>query len=184
MDGLRIVGIAGKAGAGKDTLASHLSLEFDLLRIGLADAVKGALDDLGGPTKDVYKRLKFPVREGWQKLGTECRLATGNITLWVDVLLAKAIFARQFLGISGIVVPDLRFPAEAARFRAFSRDKGAEFLLIRIDRPTDGDAGEIDRTHASETRLDAIRPDLVVINDGTPANMVDKVRPVLSDFLL
>lgn len=183
-----IVGIAGAMGAGKDTVASWLVREQGFVRVGFADALKQEVrekfrrtllrtaayvgpyvDATMGPDLERHLmpepddearlnwllREKPPiVRELLQEFGTEVRRAEA-----LDYWLAR--WVERALGHPRVVVPDVRFPNEAA----FLTARGAR--LIRVDRPGRDGAG-----HASETSLAKwSRWDAVLPNVGTVADL-------------
>jgi hypothetical protein len=68
-------------------------------------------------------------------------------------------------------VTDVRFPNEADHIRA------AGGKVIKVVRPAlEGKQGD---THASETSIDEIEPDILLINDGTRDDLLAQVRTVL-----
>src|SRR5689334_12961283 len=114
---LLVIGVCGRARAGKDTVARILA-DADFLRIGLADGVKSALNDLDGATWDFRKeRDAAGLTDRWaaQTLGTECREEVASLHLWVDLLLAKLRYAAKHHPVprGRFVIPDIRFPFEA-----------------------------------------------------------------------
>lgn len=173
-----VIGIAGYARSGKDTLARHLC-EWGFEQRSFAAPLKAilvALDPLvcftagvagGRPLDDpvfVYDRLsrlvdaigwdeakKFDeVRSLLQRLGTEGGRAHLGENVWVDALFDAPSSGR-------LVVSDVRYPNEASAIRA----RGG--LVVRVDRP----GVRAVNGHLSERALDDFDFDLVVTNDGT-----------------
>lgn len=154
-----VVAISGRARAGKDTAANVLALH-GFRRIALADAVKSALRDLGD---DAMKSLPDgSVRRGWQILGTECREAAKAPGLWVHTLIAKAEYARRFLGWDRIVVPDVRFRLEESMLRYWATAGDGRFVSLRVERPGLEPIRESD--HASEREIELIPADRRIVN--------------------
>ena len=54
-----LIGITGKAGVGKDTVAEHLWHKHSFVRIGLADPLKRAAQEIFGLTDE----------QTWSKIG-------------------------------------------------------------------------------------------------------------------
>lgn len=85
-------------------------------------------------------------RELLQFIGTEY-VRKVNPDYWVDYII------QSTEGKDKILVPDMRFLNEAAKFRAAG---GTIIKLVRLDLEDSGDK------HSSETELDLIEPDLVL----------------------
>lgn len=117
------VGICGRAGAGKDTVAGILisvclTRGVACERIGLADKVKAICAELygfsheqcHGALKDtVDPRWGFTPRFAFQRMGTEVA-RTIHADTWVNYTLEKMRDGITF-------IPDVRFPNEAAAIR-------------------------------------------------------------------
>ena len=168
-----IIGINGKIGTGKDTLASYYVENFGFKRLAFADAVKKIAAMTLGPhfslencvemdkTSRSWRDQPYQVtpefsispREAWQKIGTD---AMRN-TVWKDVWLNA--FDLQIDPKYNYVVPDLRFPNEAD----FLKKKGA--FLIKVVREIPGSKFS---DHLSETSLDFYNEfNLMIVNEGT-----------------
>lgn len=169
-DRIEVIGLAGRAGAGKDTAASGLVAMRGFRRIALADGVKSAFDDLSGPTREAHKAVPS-IRRAWQLLGTEHREAAGAPGLWVHLLIAKASYAHAELGWRRFVVPDLRFPMEASMLWHWCESRGHAFRCYRVDRPDLGPIAE--GGHASERLVDSVPVDDVLVNAGTPWRLAE-----------
>jgi hypothetical protein len=164
-----IIGISGKIGHGKDTIASYLvrTRGFKILR--MADPLKSevlerlprtlhAIRDYAypGALKPTFEQMVFDlkpagVRELLQEYGTEVRRAD-DPDYWVDQWKDAA---RKY---QNIVVPDVRFANEAAAIR----DSGGELWLVT--RPGCNSAS----THESETFVDRFYAwNLIMFNSGT-----------------
>lgn len=191
--GLVVIGLSGRIGSGKDSAANALEL-LGYHRLALADAMKSALDDAGGPSRAAHKlldELGMSNRQGWQQLGTEARklvAADGEgAGLWCDVLLAKVAFLARVLGdrlpegrrIARFVVPDVRYPHEPVRLRTGVGRLGGVYETWRITRPSlpDPAPGE----HPSELFADAIPAQAAAVNDGTLLDLARKVIAVADE---
>lgn len=114
----QIVGIAGKAGSGKDTVADFLVERHGFVKVSMASPLKAALATLGFPephNRDDKEKLiegfSFTWREAAQKLGTEFGRAL-DPDMWVKVMAMR--FRRAT---DRIVISDIRFENEAAMVR-------------------------------------------------------------------
>lgn len=149
---MRLIGIAGSARSGKDTLASYLleHLTDDWSRSSFADPIKKMLEVIGVDCSDEAKavideRFCYTPRHMMQILGTEWgrEMIHGNI--WVEA------FARINAG-KQVVVPDVRFENEADLVRANG------ILIHLVGR------GGIEGDHVSENKLPFKEGDIVIDN--------------------
>lgn len=135
-----------------------------------------ALDD---ETKNSLSTIKdaegnyYTIRQLLQKFGTEVgRNISPN--LWVDALMNDYIKAKLDGYEEDWIVTDVRFENEAEAIR----ENGG--ILIRLNRNT----GSNDQ-HPSETALDNYKNfDLVIDNNGTIDELIDKVYNFMKEFKL
>lgn len=170
---MRLIGIAGPARVGKDTLASYMldNLGGDWSRSSFADPIKRMLEVIGVDCSDEAKaviddRFCYTPRHMMQILGTEWgrEMIHGNI--WVDA------FARLNAG-KCVIVPDVRFDNEADLVRKHG------VLIHLVGR------GGIEGNHVSENAI-AFKPgDIVIDNSRDLAWLHDQVdgNAVLGDFI-
>jgi hypothetical protein len=164
----RIVGLAGAAGAGKDTVADMIP---GALKLAFADPLyRGLSAMLGIPESALRDRAKKEQPVGFlgvsprrllQTIGTEWGRRTVCEDVWLRVALRQWQSASA-VGGSLIVVPDVRFENEAQ----LVRDQGGEVWMIH--RP----GVEPVAAHESEAGLPLRLIDRLVVNDGT----VDQLR--------
>ncbi len=171
----RLIGLYSPApGCGKTT-AANLFIEHQ--RVSFAAPLKRAvwrlLDKLNirlpgahyvyTDKEAIIPELGVSARHMMQTLGTEWGRACIHPDFWV--MIARAKTQRIMADGRSVVIDDVRFPNEAAMIR----ELGGE--LWRIDRPGiayDGD-------HSSEGGLEEITPDRVIVNDGTIAQLKEKI---------
>lgn len=115
----------------------------------------------------------YTIRQLLQKFGTEVgRNISPN--LWVDALMNDYIKAKSGGYGDDWIVTDVRFENEAEAIR----ENGG--ILIRLNRNT----GFNDQ-HSSETALDNYKNfDLVIDNNGTLDELIDKVYNFMKEFKL
>jgi hypothetical protein len=133
-----LIGLTGRAGAGKDTVACYLEAQYAFAPIGFADPIRDMLGvllqhvDVDGAwlCERELKELPAPVlglsyRHLAQTLGTEW-----GRTLHADLWLRIAEFRvnQRLDGGDNVVLCDVRFPNEAAWLRA------AGGQLVRVER--------------------------------------------------
>jgi len=176
-----MIGLTGYAQVGKDTTANILVEGYGFTRIAFADALRDVLYainpeiGLGNPPKhwmplrdlvaevgcwDVVKVAHPMVRELLQRCGTEAGRAILGENVWVDAALRKVKPGGKY------VFSDVRFPNEVAAIRK------AGGQLWRIMRPGYGPVND----HSSETAVDDVEADGVIVNDGTISDLAWNVR--------
>ena len=83
-------------------------------------------------------------------------------------------WGSKYVDLDRWCITDVRFPNEAEMIRA------AGGKVIKVVRPSlEGKQGD---THASETSLDSIEPDLLLVNDGSLDDLHVKVRQSVFDL--
>jgi len=121
---MKIVGITGPAGAGKDTVADYLCEHHGYVKYALAAPIKTALNALFGWPNDNWDDREWKEtlidwlgrspRNLAQTLGTEWGRECVHPELWL--LLAEMNINAHTLA-RGVVIPDIRFENEAAWLR-------------------------------------------------------------------
>jgi hypothetical protein len=167
-----IIGLAGYARAGKDTVAQILVEERGFRRIAFADALRdmlAALDPYIGTTR-LSDRLNWhgweatkadpEVRRLLQRLGTEAGRDVLGPDVWVDAAVRKMDLESE----ENYVVSDVRFPNELQAIRSYGQ-------VWRIERP----GCEPVNGHVSETALDGARFDRVISNNGSIDDLAERV---------
>lgn len=169
-----LIGLIGRAGAGKDTFAAALA-PLGYQRVAFADALKASaysadpLVELApyGPVRRLSyvvdavgwddAKTRYPdVRRFLQRHGVAMRDAVPGC--WVDIARRK-IDALIAAG-NHVVVTDVRFADEVAMIQQ------ADGLVVSIHRPGAGLAGD-NAAHVSETGVDTFIPDMLIANTGT-----------------
>jgi len=173
-----IIGLAGVARAGKNTVADYLSENYGYKQVSFADPIKDAIYQLNPiVTFSAHEdlRLQYVVdHEGWefaknyaevrrllQIFGTE----VGREMFGTDIWVKKALENVEYF--DRIVVTDVRFPDEA---EAIKRLYGE---VWRIDR------GSPINDHISENALNHWQFDATFDNNGTIPDLTRKVEDYL-----
>lgn len=167
----RVVGIAGLAGAGKDTLAAHLVEKYGFVRRALADPMKELLNKFfdwdmmdwdsriwkESPILGQYRAFgqEYSPRQLAQWLGTEVGRSTFGSDCWVRLL--DDYINEKAIGRS-VVVPDIRFANEA---RYIKHELGG--IVVEVRR---ANAPQV-AAHVSERGLPTGYADVVIHNNGT-----------------
>lgn len=154
----KLIGLAGKAGAGKDTVADYLWEKEGAIKIAFADALRSAATSIFGlgPVNFIDRELKETVVDYW---------GIGD-NIWLK---------RWFLSYSAVrdtdhvVVPDVRFDVEAEAIRHLG---GTIIHIVRPGTALSGAAAQ----HASEAgvtpRADG---DMYLSNSGSVEELRHKV---------
>lgn len=152
-----IILVAGRIGAGKDTMADHLVEKYGFAKMALADGVKeSAAQTFGFPVIWGYTRagkLMCPslgggltVGEILQKYGTEVGRNI-NPNIWCDKLAARI----EGMGCPKVVVSDCRFLNEHLYFA-----EEYDALTVGLTRRSKTLEQGRDTQHASERGVDRI----------------------------
>jgi hypothetical protein len=166
----RIVGLCGYKRSGKSRSADRL-VDDGYQRLSFAEPIKQMLYALGlteehlyGDLKDVPCDLLHGQTPRWamQSLGTQWGRMLIHEDIWVRAAGIKA--KRHLLVGTSVVCDDVRFHNEVKEIH----DQGG--LLIRVVR-----AGCETSDHESERDIASLDADFVVINDGSIADLQDKV---------
>lgn len=189
-----VIGFTGTAGSGKTTamnwvLRNHptanrmsfagplKAMTRELIRTALPKGWEhGASSYIDDP---VLKETPIPflgnltAREIMQTLGTEWGRNTLHPDFWIGIAAAKlerqlgSTFKKSDRVPIKVVFDDARFENEAAMIRAYGG------VVIKIERPDVTKPAAI-ASHASEA-LAAFTADIVLVNDGTVADLEAKV---------
>lgn len=180
---MRLVGIAGRAGAGKSLVAERLVTLADYDVLSFAEPLKRMagrflIDNYGYTLAEVeffmnHKTLTLPelgvtMRYFLQTLGTDWGRELINPYIWVN--MGADSIAEQ-LEHSPVVIDDLRFEAEAAVIRGFD---GLVIHLLRC--------GGLPDSHASEAGIKLDPRDVVIINDCSELELLDRVTQAIEQF--
>jgi len=181
-----LIGITGKKGSGKDTVAGLLQRNWFWTPCAFAGELKAIAKRLWDLSEDqvngsIQEKERVDPRWGCsprhllQTLGTEAGRAAHPET-WIRFLLQQIAQKDQPVDFhhpprAGWVVTDVRFPNEASAIRKHGG------VIWRVER--DGGTGHY-TDHASETSIDLIVPDRIILNDGTLDDLWAKISGVKS----
>jgi len=181
-----LIGVCGKAGAGKDTIADYLIKHHGFQKIALADPIKRlvkdvfVLDDHTVYDRDAREQpLKdwpnWSVRKLLQYIGTELFREKIDDAIWVKSLWKRVQQNRDI----HYVCSDVRFPNELQYFK--DNSKKGEFFCIKVIRP--GHEGNVGLAgHASEAH--DLKGDVEITNDGSVEKLYNKLDKIISKGII
>lgn len=171
MSGLIVVGVTGAAGAGKGTVAAMLGWH----EVSFADPLYDMISVMTGYPVEQLKDRQFKERViPWlgksprqllQTLGTDWGREIVAKDVWRKIC-AQRIRGAQLLGVSRVVVPDVRFDDEADLIHEDFRG-----VIWEVTRP----GAQTCVGHVSESGLSRNRIDRTLVNAGT----LDEFREVV-----
>lgn len=185
---MKIIGIAGTNGAGKDTIGGILADEYNLLFISLSELLRAELRRQGKPV----------IRQNTSELSAKWRRESG-LGVLVDKALAE--FEKVKKKYAGVTMASLRNPGEADRVH----ESGGKVIWIdadpiiryqRVQSAHRGRAGEDNKTYeeflseeatemnytGDEATLSSAgvkeRADIFITNDGNLENLKEQLERV------
>ena len=158
-----LIGIAGKARCGKNTLANFIQAQYGGYQYGFANPLRRMLNAGFGIDLDrsqywqEHKEDVIPVfgkspRQMMQSLGTEWGRNIIHPEVWL--LLAQQELLNRG---AGMIVTDVRFENETAWIR---KNRG---VVIHIQR----DNAALVNEHSSEAGLEVVPGDITIFNNGS-----------------
>lgn len=197
-----IIGISGRKRHGKDVVSTILAEHYGAHRLAFADELKRVAMGLWDLSfEQVYgdDKHKETVDERWgisprvlmQLLGTEVgrnihketwvrkafsiiRKAHAGESVTLPDMTARCFRDFQFSSDQDVwTIPDARFQSEAEAIKA----NGG--IVIKVVRPSIISTD----SHASETEVDNVEEDFLIVNDGSLADLEAKVLALAAEIL-
>lgn len=171
-----LIGITGKKGVGKDTVADFLVDTYAYNKYAFADPLKRGCMEMFGLNYDQVYETKEVLDEYWgitpryilQTIGTDLVRENFDKNFWV-LRLEKDI-KKKILS-NNIVISDVRFQNEVDMIRKYNG------IIIKVERETH----YVD-VHISEKGLDDY--DYLIFNNGTEKQLYDKINKILQEHNL
>ena len=182
-----IIGILGKKGSGKDTVADIIiELLSQYKKKAFADNIKKICSIMTGiPLENWYNQdLKefvlpnfWPNKKGhlytyrtlMQTVGTEAIRDVVNDNVWIDGVLYDYGVKRNGKEEGNIVISDVRHKKEYERIQSLG---GVIIKVIRQSVVSND-------THSSETQIDTLGGDYIVYNHSTIESLRNEVNNIL-----
>lgn len=172
-----LIGIAGKAGSGKDTVGNYLGSKHHFVRTAFAGPLKQMLCSIGinEPAREDKEKIMpewgFSYRQAAQLLGTEWGRAL-NPDIWLNIM-ERRITANIKFG-AATVVTDVRFENEADLIRS----RGGHIVHL-LGRSYKTDNAE----HKSETGvIFNAASDILLVNNGTLEQLFKAVDSIINEL--
>lgn len=187
---MRIIGISGKAGSGKDYIAENYIKKLfpNSLTLAFADQIKiNCMVKYNLSVEEVYGNKTQKVREQLQQEGTENGRDMIDADIWCKYLKAWIDMYRYKNNIETFIITDVRFENEAK----FIQQLGG--VVIRVHAPKRNaeryileNLNKQQLEHSSETSLDTFHFEHIIYND--PENDVcqqfEKLKNILRSINL
>lgn len=193
---LLLIGIAGKAHCGKDTIGDYLIKNHNFQTYSFAMPIKKAICEMFGLQMSIFEDPEtkekiipfwgYSPRQMAQLLGTEGGRDLFDANIWVRrahiewcALIKSAITLKKIsqsleTAIRGMAITDVRFENEAA----WIRNQGGKIWHIKRDV-----AAKVS-DHVSENGIEPVAGDLGIANDGTISELYENVDVALAKMLL
>lgn len=179
---IKLIGIAGKAGTGKDTVGFYLEDVWGYRTYAFAEPIKHGLRELfnlneaqlfGGEKETVIPSYGKSPRQMMQSMGDWGKSIHPDLWLMMAGRMLAKMDHYETLGHPGVVITDVRYENEAA----FVRERGG--VIIHIDR---GSALPV-HEHSSEHGITGRRySDICIQNNGSLEDLYCKISDVMDRF--
>ena len=178
-----VVGMIGKAGAGKDTVGDYLCANYGFKRVAFADPLKEGVKAMFMLTDEqAYDRVErekplelFPEwspRKLYQYFGTELLRQNFDDDIWIK-LLKKSV---ENIDSDRVIITDMRFPNELKELKSYSNSHA-----LKVVRPNHIGLNVGIANHASE--IHDLQGDYILNNDGTIEDLYKTVDIIMEKIL-
>ena len=177
---MKFIGLAGKAGSGKNTIAQHICYSQSLWQFSFASTIKnmicalrdqrvGYLSWIESGKEDPIPGMNLSYRELMQSLGDWGR--NHHPEFWIDALVCSYAYKNADRGMligpdEWAVITDVRFENEAN----WIRNQGG--VIWHIERKLTPNV----RNHVSEAGIQKKSGEAIITNDGSPEMLIDQVN--------
>jgi hypothetical protein len=196
---MKLIGICGLIGSGKNTVAEHLMDEHDYISVSYAETLKDAASCIFGWDRDMLEgdtpenrnqrelkdewwsaRLGFDVSPRYmlQFMGTEVMRHHLHSDIWALATERRIIETAKEYPWANFVISDVRFPNEVAMIRRL----GGKIWHIQRGKLPDWFGKNPKNIHESETAWNKEHFDATIYNDGTIEQMCGTVDVMLDNY--
>lgn len=169
-----IIGLSGRAGSGKNYIASKHLVSIGFKDLALADEIKIRAVATGVATyEEAFHTKPDSVRKWLQEEGTERGRDVFGEDCWCRALGARISLMRERWGLTDFVITDVRFPNEVAYVQHQLR--GHVYKILAPQRVAASPLTEAQRQHRSELAVDTLDTlvDGFILNDPLDAPSVE-----------
>ena len=186
---MKLIGLAGRARSGKDTVGEYLKLNYNFHTYALASPLKKACKEMFGLTEsqqqdnlkeEVIPEWGLSPRQMYQTLGTEggrelfgqdiwikrARVELKNYCDWIDELPSVQFHSQE----PRMVVTDIRFDNEADWIRS---EGGVIWHVNRLNE------NESVHDHISENGITSLPEDKIIYNNSSLDELYKNVESKL-----
>jgi len=180
MNEFKIIGVAGAARAGKDTIGDYLCKKYNFTPISFAAPIKQMVAALLNVSEEWLEENKETMiydtgatpRKLFQTLGTEWGRTLIAPNLWINIASNKIDQIIETGNHPDIVITDVRFDNEAEWIR------GNNGIICHVNR---NDALKV-RDHPSEAGVTLKGNDFIIHNDFSLRNLEDLVDAMIEMY--
>lgn len=184
MSKYKVLGLAGKAGSGKDYIYLNWLKPMGFSQVSLAWHFKADLIGKGVITfEEAFVTKPANVRTLLQHVGTELGRNVFGQKVWCDTLVAWMDIFNFHWGVEQFVIPDVRFINEMT----FIQDDldGRVIKIVAPLRSGDSTLDDTQRAHPSEAEMDGIIDssfDGMLYNDPGDTDLRVQLDSLLEDY--
>jgi len=180
------IGISGKIGSGKDTIALMIREAYKHLMIApIALKVKEVVSLMTSTPMDVYnsREGKSYIPPGFDKtIGRMLQIVGENMRILIcEDVWVNSLFDNPEIKERGTITPDVRYKNEVKKILSYNG------LLIRVNgdpkRIREENKDKRDLKHSSEVDLDDYKFENVIENNGTLEELKEKVMVIVNKYL-
>lgn len=169
-----IIALSGRAGSGKNYIASRYLVPIGFRDLALADEIKIRAVATGiASFEEAFHTKPESVRKWLQEEGTERGRDVFGEDCWCRALGARVSLMRERWGLTDFVITDVRFPNEVAYVQRQLR--GHVYKIVAPGRVAASPLTEAQREHRSELSVDTLDPlvDGFILNDPLDSTSVE-----------
>jgi hypothetical protein len=174
-ESLRILGVCGKGGAGKDCFYEHVLKPRGFIRWPMTLHYKVFLTARGYDWDDIFYNKPPHIRKILQEEITDVRYQHGE-SIWLNTFTAWMRALHEIVGVHppGVAITDMRFLIEMRGIKAM----GGKILHLEAPDQQSNMAPEL-RGHRSETELDS--PEMLELRDAYLYNSKQSLGQFVED---
>ena len=177
-----LIGLTGKKGSGKDTIANYLVSKYGFIKLSFGEAVKDIVHIITGWDRELiegstdesrifretvkHKIYNKTCRELMQIIGTDLFRNHFDENIWTNIIINKINIYNSY------VISDVRFDNEAIAIK----NQGG--ILIKITRSTSSSNLDL---HISESGI-TTPIDFEILNDGISNNYMNQIDNFINSY--